>query len=148
MSTLKTVFILSMIWILSSAWTQEINKNSITGIWLTSKGECKIQIYERNAMYYGKVVWLEVTNDKYGQPLKDLKNPDSKLRDRPTLGIELLKDFQYAGNGRWSNGRIYNPETGKTYHAQIRMSNSNQLDLKGYIAIPALGLTTHWKRIK
>lgn len=148
MSTLKTVFILSMILILSSGWSQQINSDSVIGIWLTSKGECKIQIYEREGKYYGKVVWLNEPNDDQGNPVRDTQNPDPKLRNKPNLGSEILKDFSYAGNGKWTNGTIYNPENGKTYHAQMRMTEMKVISLKGYIGIPALGLTTNWTRCK
>lgn len=146
MRAIKSLSFLLLIWLFSSGWNQQIKQDALIGTWLTSKGECKIRIYESNGKYFGKVVWLEEPNDEKGNPFRDIQNPDPKLRNNPTLGIKLLKNFSYDGNGKWTGGTIYNPENGKTYHAQIKMNNYNRLDLKGFIGIPALGLTSHWTR--
>ena len=43
------------------------------------------------------------------------------------------------------NGRIYDPETGKTYKSEMS-SEGNTLSLRGYIGFKALGRSETWKR--
>ena len=43
------------------------------------------------------------------------------------------------------NGKIYDPETGKTYKAVIS-STGNTLSVRGYIGFKALGRSETWKR--
>jgi len=142
------ISLISLLFICGTGFCQKITSDAILGCWLTSKGECKVEIYKKNNLYYGKIIWLKEPNDDKGLPVKDKENPDSKLKERNVIGITFMFDFQYDGEDKWTNGRIYNVDNGKTYQALVKMESNDVIYLRGYIGIPALGTDTRWTRVK
>lgn len=125
--------------------------DAITGQWLTSKEEVRIDIFREEGKYFGEIVWLKEAvypdNDpEAGQPVRDRENPDPGKRGRPVLGLMLLSHFEYAGNQKWTCGDIYNPENGKTYRAELSLSPEGALKVRGYVGIRLLGRSTVWTR--
>ena len=76
----------------------------------------------------------------------DELNPDPALRSRLLLGLTIMDGFDYAGEGKWKNGRIYDPNSGKTYKCKLTLVDENTLELRGYIGISLLGRTETWAR--
>lgn len=74
-----------------------------------------------------------------GQPRHDLNNPDALLRDRPILGMNLLSAYRFD-DGRWQ-GKIYDPESGKTYSSRMQVNGDGDLEMRGYIGAPMFGRT-------
>ena len=81
-----------------------------------------------------------------GQPKNDRNNPDPKLRDRPIVGLEFMHGFTYSGKKRWENGKVYDPENGKTYKCKLTLVSTNRLDVRGFIGISLIGRTEVWAR--
>ena len=79
---------------------------------------------------------------------KDELNPDPELRDRLLLGLTIMDGFTFAGDGKWKSGRIYDPNSGKTYKCKLTLVDANTLELRGYIGISLLGRTETWTRRK
>ena len=65
----------------------------------------------------------------------------------PLRGYRLLKDFVYTDKNEWSDGTIYDPESGSTYSCVIN-KDGDVLNIRGYVGVKALGRTDVWKRIK
>jgi uncharacterized protein (DUF2147 family) len=61
----------------------------------------------------------------------DRNNPDPKLRGRPIRGLEILSGFRDNGDD-W-RGRIYDPESGKTYKSIVKREGQ-ALKVQGCIA--------------
>jgi uncharacterized protein (DUF2147 family) len=110
------------------------------GTWYNEQRTGRVQFFEEESKLSGKIIWLK--NDQ----VKDKENPDTKLRDRPILGITALRGFVSRDNKTWTGGKIYDPETGKTYSSKITMVNKNELELRGYIGTPLLGRSTKFIR--
>lgn len=138
-----TGFILLIV-IASSAFSQ--NKDEIIGKWVSSSGGAHILIYKKGEKYCGRIIWLKNPNDEQGKPKIDLKNPDPELRIKPAVGLEVLKNFIYVGEGVWENGTIYDPKSGRTYSCKMTMNGTNNLDIRGYMGITMLGRTENWTR--
>lgn len=127
--------------------------DAILGLWRTDptdNGYAHVEVTRRDGVYEGRVVWLSEpdfpTGDpEAGRPKADRLNPDAELRGRPILDLRLMTGFRFADGG-WKGGRIYDPETGKTYKGVIRLDEDGALRLRGYIGIPLLGRTTVWLR--
>jgi uncharacterized protein (DUF2147 family) len=127
--------------------------DAITGQWLTSEGEVRIDIFREDGKYFGKIVWLKEPvypddDPEAGKPVRDRENPDPAKRGRPVLGLMLLSHFEYAGNHRWVCGGIYNPENGKTYRADLSLTPEGALKVRGFVGIRLLGRSTVWTRYK
>ena len=129
------------------AWSQTYKSIDVKGIWLNQDEDAKIEIFENGGKYYGKIVWLKTPIDpETNKPKVDKHNPNPALRNRPTLGLEILKDFSFDGKDEWKDGTIYDPKSGKTYSCYIRMENKNKLKIRGFIGVSMLGRTTYWTR--
>src|SRR5262245_50831661 len=86
--------------LLGAAAVHAAPPDAIVGSWLTDDGASRVEVSAAKAadgssVYGGKVVWLkEPTQD--GQPLRDAKNADAALRERPILGLPILSGFTAA----------------------------------------------------
>jgi len=121
--------------------------DDILGQWYTEGNESGVEIFKSNGKYFGKIVWLKEPN-RNGQPKVDEKNPDTNLKERPIIGLLVLKDFVFDGSNEWNKGTIYDPKSGKTYSCYIKFEERDKLKIRGYIGISLLGRTTYWVRKK
>jgi uncharacterized protein (DUF2147 family) len=112
----------------------------ILGEWLSQEKDGKISIYKQGDKYYGKISWGKTPGRK------DAKNPDAKLKNRDLIGLVILQDFKYTGSA-WENGKIYDPNSGKTYDCILKVKDNNKvLDIRGYVGVPMFGRTATWTR--
>lgn len=82
-----------------------------------------------------------------GKPKNDRGNPDPNLRDRPIVGLQFMRDFVYAGDKTWVDGKIYDPESGKTYKCKMTLVDDKHLEVRGFVGISLLGRTVVWTRL-
>ncbi|MNK22832.1 hypothetical protein D3C87_411130 [compost metagenome] len=122
-------------------------KDDILGKWLNPSGEGQIEIYKRGDKFFGKLAWIKEPNDANGKPKTDEKNPTESLRNRPVLGLEILKNFIFD-DGKWIDGTIYDPKSGKTYSCKLSLKDTNQLSVRGFIGVSLIGRTEVFKRVK
>lgn len=126
----------------------KIEEKDIIGKWLTGNKKGHVEIYKQGNKIFGKLVWLSEPLNKAGKPKVDEKNPDKARQNDPILGLNLLKNFEYEGNGVWEDGTIYDPENGKTYSCILTLQNTNTLDVRGYIGFSLIGRTDTWTKTK
>jgi uncharacterized protein (DUF2147 family) len=58
----------------------------------------------------------------------------------------ILSGLVDKGGNKYTNGTIYDPESGKTYSCRGELTSENVLKLRGYIGLPTLGRSTVWTR--
>lgn len=124
----------------------EISAGSVEGVWLSADGTGWIKIELGTD---GPIGSIAGSPDKSGERKpsdKDVLNPDPALRDRLLLGLTIMDGFTHAGEGRWKSGRIYDPNSGKTYKCKLTLVDENTLELRGYIGFSLLGRTETWTR--
>ena len=82
-------------------------------------------------------------------PSKDIHNPDASLRERSLSGIKFLWGFTYeARKNRWVDGKVYDPNNGKTYSAKMSLEKDGQiLKMRGYIGVSLFGRTAKFERV-
>ena len=148
----KLIIILLLLGSFYSETSFSQSAGDIIGYWLSEEGDAQIRIYKKtNNKYYGKICWLETPNNDDGTPKVDEENPDEKLRNRKTLGLEILKSFKFDDDDKeWEGGTIYDPESGTTYKAYMWFEdgNTSKLNLRGYIGFSLIGRTSEWTREK
>jgi uncharacterized protein (DUF2147 family) len=142
----RTFFILLVMFSGLSLFAQT-DADAILGVWETGSGKARVKIDKSGDKYVGRIVWLREPNDENGKPKVDKNNPDANLRTKPLLGYSMLKGFEFMGDKKWDNGTIYDPENGSTYSCTITMTDSNTLDVRGYIGVTLFGRTDVWKRV-
>jgi uncharacterized protein (DUF2147 family) len=119
--------------------------DQIIGSWYTQSGNSRIQIYQCDGhQYCGRVEWLQKP-ERDGHKKTDARNPDESLRSRPIIGLQIMHGFKYNGSGKWEDGKIYNPQNGKTYSARIKLKDG-KLEMRGYLGISMLGKTEVWTK--
>ena len=123
------------------AFAQTNDADRILGTYLSENKTGKVEVTKQNGKYIGTLVWTSIAG------AKDEKNPDDSLKKRTLKGVVILKDMTYD-NGIWKNGTIYDPESGNTYKATIKLKSDGNLTLRGYIGVPALGRNSVWTRTK
>lgn len=150
MKTIKLTITACLVLLFATAQVfSQTKKNDIAGIWLNQDEDARIEIFERNNKFYGKLVWLNEPLDKdTGKPKLDKNNPDDKLKIKPLLGLEILTGFNFDGRKEWKGGEIYDPKNGKTYSCYMIMQSKDHLRIRGFIGVSLLGRTTHWTRVE
>jgi uncharacterized protein (DUF2147 family) len=55
----------------------------------------------------------------------------------------------HNGKNKWEDGRIYDPENGKTYRCKLTLKDEDTLELFGYVKVGfvKLGRDTTWLRV-
>jgi len=121
----------------------------ILGLWFTEENKSKVEIYETQNIYKGKFIWLKKEMDE-GKAVLDSENPDPKEKNKPLIGKEFVWNFRFdSGANKWVDGRIYNPEDGKTYMCSLSLEKDGRLLVRGSIdAWGLLGKTQFWTRVK
>lgn len=143
MKKIALLFLLTLFMIGSYA------QDALVGVWYNTTKSGKVEIFKKGDHYFGKIIWLEEPiSEKTGKPKVDENNPDKDKRTQPIIGLVVLKDFENDGNGKYVNGTIYDPENGKTYKCKMTLVDNNNLDVRGYVGIPAFGRTENWTRAK
>lgn len=117
----------------------------ILGVWLSENKDGKVEIYQTGKRFYGKLIWGSRMFEADGKTSKkDTNNPDKKLAQRPLKDMIILQDFVFE-DGQWQDGKIYDPDNGKTYSCKMKLEDGN-LNIRGYIGISLIGRTTVWTR--
>lgn len=129
------------------------NADDILGVWYNQEKDAKIEIFKCGEKYCGKVVWLKEPNYPAGStegtpgtPRLDHNNPDPTLRSNPIMGLRIVHDFVFMGDGLWKGGKVYDPKNGKTYRGKMTLVSPGQLNLRGFIGISLIGRTAIWTR--
>ncbi|MEP2989796.1 MAG: DUF2147 domain-containing protein [Parasphingorhabdus sp.] len=109
---------------------QSPSLQSIYGTWQNEAKTGWIKISDcENRTPCGKMTRVSL---KPGVSKLDIHNPNSSLRKRPLVGIRLLWGFQRDRN-RWTSGKIYNPQNGKTYRATLEAIGNGKLKVRGCV---------------
>ncbi len=75
----------------------------------------------------------------------DHNNPDPTLRSRSLCNLEIGSTFNLTGDSEATGGRLYDPESGKTYKGNISLKGDT-MKLRGYIGVALFGRTETWHR--
>lgn len=118
--------------------------DAILGKWWFPKRNGQMEIRCDKDVYSAKVI----AYDK--KDALDKNNPDPALRERPFVGVEMLKDFKYdAKKQTWAGGTIYDGDSGKTYKCALwfKDGDTSRLNARGYVGISVLGRTEVFARV-
>jgi len=123
------------------AMAAEHKASDVAGVWETASGGY-VQVYEAGGHWEGTVV-----GSASGEAEYDKHNPDESKRERRLLGVTVLQGLNYAGDGEYEGGTIYDPSNGKTYKAKANQTGPDTLEARGFIGISLIGKSQTWKRI-
>jgi uncharacterized protein (DUF2147 family) len=113
----------------------------VLGNWLTEPRDGIFEIsLAADGSYQGRIVG---GNDP--QRL-DPHNPDPARRSQLLRGQVILQGLKYDGDGKWSGGTIYDPDSGRTYKCRLQQLDHDRLQLRGFIGFALLGRSQLWTR--
>lgn len=103
-----------------------------------------IEITEANGLY--KATIIELLEEEY-----EGKNPvcepcKGDKKDSPVIGLEIMWDMKKTDDNSWSDGRILDPENGKTYGCKLSLENDDKLKVRGFLGFAAFGRNQFWHR--
>jgi len=159
----KPVFLLGLAFIMLSAFSvchnaktmavvqeqqTKVDADDIIGVWHPKDSKMNIEIFKTSDEYKGKIVWLKEPKDAKGESIKDKLNPQRNLRTQDVLGMTNLTELEYnTVDETWEDGLIYNPMTGETMKASIKMINTNTLELTGFMGFSLSEVTVTWEKV-
>jgi uncharacterized protein (DUF2147 family) len=123
------------------------SRSEIVGRWATQGFGSIVEFRpcaEDTKIICGRILWLWEENDASGRPRTDRHNPDSELRSRSLIGIDIVRGLRETASGTWSDGELYNPDDGRTYAGEIRVKRGT-LELHG-CALLIFCQTQTWRR--
>ena len=116
-------------------------QTKVLGNWLTAPKDGIIQVsVASDGTLQGKIVG----GDSPGK--LDSKNPDQAKRTAVLRGQVIMQGLKYEGEGKWSGGTIYDPNSGSTYKCKIELRTDGTLKVRGFIGFSLLGKTQEWTR--
>lgn len=123
-----------------------LKKDSIVGKWSIFSNQAAIQIVEKNGIFEGKIIWLsETTKNKL--PTTDVNNIDKAKQKQPILNLTCLYGFQYNETYKiWEKGYFYNPLTGDTIKATLKMKDDNTIEMTGFAGFSLDFVNETWSR--
>src|SRR5471032_3177130 len=116
-------------------------QDAILGRWLTEPRDGIIEITRAaDNTYQGRIIGGNAPHRL------DPHNPDPARRQQELLGQTILQGLHRDGEGSWSGGTIYDPDSGRTYKCHIELLDRDRLKLRGFIGISLLGRSQTWSR--
>ena len=97
-----------------------------SGDWRVEDGTAVMRIANCDGKIWGVVAWSEKTGGL------DVNNPDPAKRNRPLLGLPIIRGMQQTKANVW-NGPIYNPRNGKTYDGVLTLKKPTVLEVEGCV---------------
>ncbi len=115
----------------------------ILGNWLTEPRDGIIEIsIAGDGSYQGRIVG---GNSPQRQ---DQHNPDPARRSQLLLGRTIFHGMKYDGEGKWSGGTIYDPDSGRTYRCRLERLDAERLQVRGFVGFALLGRSQVWTRYR
>ncbi len=122
---------------------------SVFGKWKTiddrtGKPKAIISIYEKEGLMYGHV--LEILEEGKEDAL--CIKCEGDLKDKPVLGMTIIKGLEEHANGEWRGKHLFDPEQAMMFKCKIWLNpdNPDELKVRGYLAF--IYRTQTWIRVE
>jgi uncharacterized protein (DUF2147 family) len=126
----------------SSCTVAQTEGDSIIGQWYTEGCQAIFDFYRCGQEYRARLYPLKKPD------LVDSNNRTDSLKNRKLNGETTVFGLVYdPKKRRWGNGKVYNPQDGRTYSCQCWfVAGGTQMRFRGYIGISILGGSQTWTR--
>lgn len=144
---MKAIIVVVLFSLISFFSFSQNSPDAIVGKWITTTGNCMVEVYKQNTEYKAKVVWFK-EGKKHMDDYTDEKNPDPALRSRKLLGMDVMHGLHYdADENEWVDGHIYDATSGKEWDSVVWLSHDHLLNVKGYWVFKFLSETKTFKKV-
>jgi uncharacterized protein (DUF2147 family) len=139
------VFLFALIAIIG--FNEHRPSHDVVGIWESEEKNLQIEMFEDNGKFAGRMIYFRCLSDEIMRTCTDIENPDKSLTDRKLLGMTLVTKLSYKGMKVWDHGKIYDPNSGRTYEARIQLTGPNTATVRGYWRYRWIGRSMVFNRI-
>jgi len=149
-----SALVLALACMFASTWsTASAENKGVYGYWKhvdeeTGKTQSIFKLFEYQGKLVGKIVKVFPKNGKSAQTL--CTECEGRQKNKPVAGLIFFWDFVRDDDdkNKWVDGKILNPEDGKTYSAEAELADGGQsLKVFGYVRLLVkVGGTSTWKR--
>lgn len=116
--------------------------DKIIATYVTEEKNGHVQVYKSGDKYFGKLVWIDEPD------ALDENNPDKAKRSNKVMGMVILTNFVYKGEGKYEDGKLYDPDSGNTYSGRLTLQPNGDVKMRGYVGLPMFGRSSFWTRLK
>ena len=110
----------------------------------TGKAKSYVEIYEKDGVFYGKIMKLIVKEGEDPNPLCD--KCKGRFKNKPVVGMVILWGLKKDGD-EYSGGKIMDPKNGKIYKCLIKVTDGGKkLKVRGYIGFSLIGRNQYWHK--
>lgn len=101
-----------------------------------------IEIYRKDGLLYGKILKIVEKGKENAVCIKC----DGDLKDKPIVGMTIIKAGKVNDDGEWKGKYLFDPEQAMTFRFKIWLNpdNPDELKVRGYLAF--LYRTQTWLR--
>ena len=104
----------------------------LLGVWESEEKNLQIEMFEKGGEFFGRMIYFKCSSEEIMRTVEDIENPNRALVNRKLLGLTLVTHLAYQGDNVWDNGKIYDPNSGRTFEARIQLSGSESATVRGY----------------
>ena len=107
----------------------------LDGLWLTDDHKGVVRVGPCSPGNVRVCGWIvRVLDSGPNVPTRDVNNPNPALRSRTILGMPVLSGFvPYSGS--YIGGSAYDPKSGRSYRASLKLDSAGALDVTGCVLI-------------
>jgi uncharacterized protein (DUF2147 family) len=102
----------------------------VAGLWRTDDGSALVEIAACGRQMCGRISRVLATGPDV--PRTDVNNPDPHRRTQPLVGLQILSGFE-AKAAAWEGGKAYDPKSGNSYNASLRLNPDGSLRVTGCV---------------
>jgi uncharacterized protein (DUF2147 family) len=106
--------------------------HDVVGVWESEEKNLQIEMFEDMGRFAGRMIYFKCSSEQIMRTCTDTENPDKTLTTRKLLGLKLVTRLEYKGTNLWDNGKIYDPNSGRTFEARIQLTGPNTAVVRGY----------------
>jgi uncharacterized protein (DUF2147 family) len=125
-----------------------INEQSILGNWSILDNQVAVEILKVDGEFQGRIIWLADPNERSGLPKLDKYNLEKGKRSQSLMFLTCLYGFKYNPiANEFENGYFYNPFTGDTIKAKLKLGENNTLIMSGFAGFSLTFEEAIWVRM-
>ena len=139
----------SLVAVAASAQSLPAEARAYLGDWTTysdETGEAQVvvRISESGGVVQGRIIRVLPTRE-HPNPQFQCQDCGGQYRGVDLRTIPLIQGMRW-NDDHFSGGHITDPEKDKRYKATMKLDGPNELRVRGYIGVRALGRTQVWRR--
>ena len=138
---------LLLVFFATTSFNSDHPANRLLGVWQFEEKNLRIEMFEEDGHFSGKMIWFLCPSESIMNAYRDTKNPQSELTTRPLVGLKLVEKLSYQGDDTWGSGKIYDPNSGYTWDAQIQLTGPNTVVVRGYWKFKWFGKSMVFNRL-